>query len=91
MEALKSVVRFEADLYPELVAHLETISPKNRAERIRVLTLYGFILMQSGGMVQPARVIETPSEPEPVSTGTPPLTLATKNTVLQSIKAQMGK
>lgn len=49
MTALRIVVKIPAGTYPELCADLSQVSPRERAERMRLLAMIGFMSLGDSG------------------------------------------
>lgn len=66
MTALRIVVKIPAGTYPELCAELSQVNPRERAERMRLLAMIGFMsLGDSGQRVSHAGVLGVPMVAKP--------------------------
>jgi len=62
VSALRIVVKIPAGTYPELCADLSQVSPRERAERMRLLAMIGLMnLTETGQRTSPAGVNNTPA------------------------------
>lgn len=70
MTALRIVVKIPAGTYPELCAELSQVSPRERAERMRLLAMIGFMSLSEAGQrishggVNGIPILEQPAKPE---------------------------
>jgi thiamine monophosphate kinase len=65
---MRIVVKFPSRAYAELLADLEQIPPRERAERVRLLASVGMTVLRSGTAGAPAAGVSALGEDRPTNT-----------------------